>query len=456
MTVVDALPRELPRRLRRRARLVGFQMERVDDHARNPELGLDLDQPEHLAELYERLGHSAHDEQVRELVRRAIRPVAGGMPTGSGGLAFQHNLPAPGTFTEDSDAFFRNTERNDIPQQSVAYPGLGGGHVDNRILNVGVLAGLRLVAKLTLTVAGAGTCTSTYQWPWNALKKVGLNVNGQTGIISAEGMDLRARRQRVYRNPREEIVAAPATDVGTTGLAGVGNPVPGVIANGTYNCVLIYDLPITHDDYNLVGALYAQSDQNTFTWFFEAAGAADLFTLAGGSTATLTGTIFPTITVYDIPTGDTQQGRQVLLPNMAWLHGFLSSNQPFANQGDVPVSLIRTAGQLLATYTYIDNGGAAQIDPLAVTELRFQYGGNRRPRVFNPPEQLIEKNVHDYNGKIKPGYLVLDNEVDNPVRDLVYPKGVTELQVVAVIPNTITVNGNAHAHYVEDTMFPGR
>jgi len=453
----NQVTRELPRRLRRRARLTHFSMRRAGEPDRDPFYGLDLRRPSHLAEAYHRLGHDPRrDRAIARLIERAIPPVAGGMPTGSGGLAFQHNLPAPGSFVEDSDAFFRNTERNDIPQQSVAYPGLGGGAVDNRIPNVGVLAGIRLIAKLTLTVGATGTCTSTYQWPWNALKRVALNVNGQTGIISAEGGDLRTRRQRVYRNPREELVAAPATDVGMTGAAGVGNPVPGTIATGTYNVVLIYDIPITHDDYNLVGGLYAQSDQNTFTWRFEAAAASDLFTLAGGNVTTLTGTIFPTITVYDIPVGDTQQGRKVLLPNMQWLHGFLASNQPFSNQGEVPISLIRTAGQLLATYAYIDNGGATQIDPLSLTEIRFQYGGNRRPRVFNPPEQIIEKNVHDYNGRLRPGYVLLDNEVDNPVRDLVYPKGVTELQIVGVIPTTVTVNANARAHYVEETMFPGR
>ena len=106
----------------------------------------------------------------------------------------------------------------------------------------------------------------------------------------------------------------------------------------------------------------------------------------------------------------------------------------------------------------MDNGGAAVIDPAALSELRFQYGGNRRPRVWNPTAQILEKNVHDYNGRIlKPaGFVVIDNEVDNPVRDLVYPKGVTELQVVAVIPAGTTLNANAHAHAVEETMFPGQ
>ena len=109
-------------------------------------------------------------------------------------------------------------------------------------------------------------------------------------------MDLRARKQRIYRNPRDPVTSAPASDTAASSAplnaaSSVGDPVPGVIANGTYSVQLAYDIPITHDDYNLIGALYAQSDSNAFFWRFEAAAAADLFTLAGGTTATLTGTL---------------------------------------------------------------------------------------------------------------------------------------------------------------------
>jgi hypothetical protein len=388
---------------------------------------------------------------VRCLVERGIAPLGGGMPVGASGMAFMHNVPAEGQFIENTDAFFRNTERNDIPQPPTPFPAFGSP-ADYRIPNVGVLSGIRAVIKLTLVVAGAGTCTSTYQWPWNTAKRISVNANGQTQIVSAEGLDMRARRQRFFRNPKDVVAVAPATDTTTI------DPVPAVIANGTYAVVLIYDVPITHDDYNMAGALFAQSDQNSLQWRIEAAAQSDLFTLAGGSTATLTGTVYWMVTVFDIPSENTSSGRTVLLPDMSWIHGFLASNQPYSNTGEVNVALIRTTGQLLCTYLYLDNGGTTVIDPLALTEIRFQYGGNRRPRTFNPPEQLVEKNGHDYNGRILPraGYILLDNEVDNPVRDLVLPKGVTELQIVVSIATGTALNANAHAHFAEETMFKGR
>jgi hypothetical protein len=428
--------------------LTSVRIERVDEGPVEPYAV--LSESGQLRELYRLAGADPeNDPAVRELVAKGIPPAAGGA-TGLQGAAFMHNLPPEGSYVMDTDAFFVETERNDVPQEQKALSGLGAAPIDQRIPNNGVLAWVRIVFKGSLVVAGAGTCTSTYQWPWNLIKRFNLNANGQTSLISCEGMDLRARRQRIYRNPRDHVSSAPATDTTTI------DPNPGVIANGTYSVVLVWDVPIVHDAYTLTGPLYAQSDQVYLGWRITPAATAELFTLAGGSTAALTGTFHTTNTFFDIPFADTQQGRKVLVPDLQWLHGLLSSDQPFSNNGEVRTPFIRTAGQLLSYSWYLDNGGAAQIEPLALSEVRFEYGGNRRPRVYNPVEQLIEKNSQDYNGRVKPGYGVLDFEVDNPRRDLVYPKGVTELQLVAVIPSSITPNANAHVHFVEETLFAGR
>ena len=417
--------------------------QRIEDARRH---GVDVDDPENLAWLRD---------------QSWLPPLRGGMPTGVTGLAFVHNLPPAGSYVEDTPTFFRTTERNDIPQAAQAYPGLGGNPADFRIPNVGVLGTIRVQQNLSLVVGGPGTVTANYPFPWNAGgKRFGLNINGQTSIISCEGRDLRARRQRYYRCPKEQV-SSTQTGVGMDGPT--GDPRPGTIANGTYAVTLVYDLPIPHDDYNLAGVVYAQSDQNALAWRLEPPAQSDLFTVNAGGTVALTGTVFWTTTIYDIPFGDTQDGRKVLLPDMSWIHGLLGFNQNLQNNGEVQVALIRTAGQLLCTYIYLDNGGAASIDPAALVEIRMQYGGNRRPRTYNPPTILLEKNAHDYNGRIlsestagSGGYFLLDNEVDNPVRDLVVPKGVTELYVVVNIPNSVVLNANAHAHVAEETMFKGR
>jgi hypothetical protein len=390
-------------------------------------------------------------EVLEEMVARGAMPMRGGA-TGMDGAAFMHNLPPEGSYAMDSDLFFSQTERNDVPQGQTAFPGLGGAPFDTRLSNVGVLANVRIIFEGSLVVTTAtGTCTATYQWPHNVMKRFSLSANGQTSLLSAEGMDLRARNQRIYRNPRDPITTATQTNE-------FGDPQAGGITAGTYPVYLVWDVPIVHDMYTLTGALFAQSDQIYLSWRFTPAAVAELFTLTGTAAATLTGTIKSTTTFFDVPYADSNQGRKVLIPDLQWLHGFVSSDLNFANTGDVKAPFIRTSGELLAYYAYLDNGGAAVIDPTALNEIRFEYGGNRKPRVHAPPQTLLYKNVLDYNGRILPkaGYSIFDFESDNPSRDLVFPKGVTELQTVYNIAAGTTINGNAHVHFVEEALFAGR
>lgn len=425
--------------------LVAAYMERVQE---GPAINPILSESGQLAELYRILGHDPDDPAYRQLVDAGFPPMAGGA-TGQQASAYMANLPSEGTFVMNPEQFAVETERNDMPLETKAITALGGSPIDLRIPNIGILSTIRLIVKGTLVVAGGGTCTSTYQWPWNLLDRATVNLQGQTSLFSCQGLDLRQRRNRLYRNPKEDVSTAPAV------VAATGDPSPGVIANGSYSVVLVYDIPIVHDPYTLVGAVYAQSDAVYLNWRIQLASTAQLFTLAGGSTATFTGNIDTTITFYDIPFSDTQQGRRVLLPDLRWLHSVISSDKPFANTGDVDTELIRTAGQLLSVAMYLDNGGAAQIDAAVLSRLQFMYGGNRIPRSFAPIEMLLEKNVQDYNGRVRPGWVILDFEVDNPRRELVYPKGVTELKLRATVPSGTTINANAKTHVVSETLFAG-
>jgi hypothetical protein len=382
---------------------------------------------------------------------------ASGVPTnalGIGGASFLRNLPAQGAYAVNEAAFNAETERNDVALQPVNFTGLGGAPMDLRIPNNGILTNVRLVFDGTLTVSATGTTTSGYQFPWNApWKLVTLNANGQTSLISAEGMDLRMRRQRIWRNPKDDITISPAI------VAGSADPAPAAIASGAQRVRITVDIPIVHDDSTLIGALFAQSDQNNLSVRISPAAVTDLFTLAGGAPApTFTGTIAATATFYDIPMMPVNGVDQVIVPNLAWLHGYLAGDYQYANTGNVRAPFIRTAGQLLAYGFYIDNGGQTQIDVggAAVTEVRFGYGGNRKPRVLNPPAVGLEKQGRDYNGLLRPGWWLWDFEIDNPQRDLVYPKGVTELAVEVNIAQGTTINANARIHFVEDTLFTGR
>jgi hypothetical protein len=397
---------------------------------------------------WERAGHDPHDPKVRDAILRGIAP-AGGGATGRTAVSYARNLPPEGAYVMDPAQFAQWTERNDMPLETRTLTGLGAAPIQQRISNVGVLAALRIVFTGSVVVSGGGTITATYQWPWNVIKRYSLNVNGQTQILNCEGSDLRARRQRIFRNPVEHLMGAtPAIDA-------TGNANPGVISNGTYAVKLIYDIPIAHDMLTLVGSLYSQSDQIYLQQNITPGAQAELFTAAGGSTVALTGTFATSLLFYEIP---VDAKGMVLLPDMRWLHGYFYSDANLLNTGVTDVALVRAAGQLTSVGVLLDNGGAATIDPLALNAIQFGYGGNQVPRRYAPTEQLLEKNQQDYNGTVKPAgrYFYLDFEADNPTRDSVYPKGVTELKVSVDIPSGTSLNANAHAHVAYETLYAGR
>lgn len=410
-----------------------------------------------LAKAWAQAGWNPQDANVKDFIERGMPPIAGGAQ-GLNPAVFMNNAPPPGTYQIDQNGFDQQTERNDVPQPSVTWPGLGQ-RIDQRIINVGVLANIRLNFLGSVVVAGGGSVTSLYPFPYNLFKEVVINANGGSAIIDCQGLDLRARRNVFSGNAADTALlnTAPGMDTTATIAAAspyrpIGKQFPGVIANGTYNINFVLDISIAHSMKSLIGALFAQSDQTYLNWIINTAQNSDVWTLAGGSTATLTGTIFPELTFFSIPSFNAQNGRVVVLPaGVQWLHELIGSDFFFSNTGDVIVPLTRTNGQLRRIYSYIDNGGAAQIAPTALNNIRWNYGGNQTPRNYLPMH-LIQSNELAYNGVIDPGYMILDFERENVARDVVYPRGLAELDEIYNVASGTTVNANAHVHTVLETL----
>jgi hypothetical protein len=310
------------------------------------------------------------------------------------------------------------------------------------VQNVGVLSMLRLYCSLSLTVSGTGAVTALQGFPYALIKRLALNINGQTSIIAATGAGLRARRQRLFRNATDTIENAPAV---------------GTIANGTYTVAFMIDVPVSHDMLTGIGWILAQNPSTGITVDISWANSSDVFTIASGGAVALTGTVYPMMTTFAV--GQAAAGNQAVtvVPDLTVFHGLIENDAVIAAAGIVQAPLIRTAGQLVNYFFNLNNGGAAEIAPSALSEIQFRYGGNRQPRVYNPPQQLIEKNQQDYNGLVIVRSLThtyLDFEVDNPVRDLFIPEALVELLAQVTIPNSVTVNAGAKFHYGEETLYP--
>jgi hypothetical protein len=112
---------------------------------------------------------------------------------------------------------------------------------------------------------------------------------------------------------------------------------------------------------------------------------------------------------------------------------------------------------LLAYTLSIMNGEAAEISPTSWGQFILEYGGNKKPLVWQPPLNLLEENEDDYNGALEPGgihYLCIDNEKDNPTRDLWIPEALVELRSSVTIPSSVTVNEGAYLLYSQETLYP--
>lgn len=391
---------------------------------------------------------------VQRMIERGIGPVSARMPTGMDGAAFMTNLPPEGTYAMNTQVFSENTERNDVPMKTETYPGFGGTALDIPIAKVGILSGVQIAVEATLKTGGEkGTITPTFRWPWGLFKKIALTANGQTSLISPSGLDCRARHSRIYRNPRDPITVAPSTDEH-------GDPTLETIERGKeFSVFCIYELPIVHDWYSITGSLFMQSDQTYAALHLEMPSLAELFTTTESATVELVEPVIKvTTTTFDVPFTQTSKGRVLLVPDLQWLHGFITNTKNYANNGDVEVPLVRVSGELLALYFYVQNGASAIIKPSTWEKLRMEYGANRIPRNYNPVQHLLYKNADDYNGLIMPeaGYVVLDFEADNPSRDLVFPKGVTELKVVPTILSSVEIKANSAVQFAEEALFSGR
>jgi hypothetical protein len=402
---------------------------------------------------WEVAGHDVEAPHVADMIDRGIEPVRGAMPTGASGAAFMSNLPPAGTFAMNTEVFSKNTERNDVPQKTETYPGFGATAIDVPIAKVGILSGCQIAISGTIKTGASGTVTPTFRWPWGLLRRIGLTANGQTSLISPSGLDVRARHSRVYRNPRDPITVAPSVD-------GYGDPTLAALSASTeYSVFCIYELPIVHDWYSLTGSLFMQSDQTYAALHLEMPSLEELFTVAGGGTVEFKNAkIDITTTTFDVPFATTSNGQVMLVPNLEWLHGFITNEKQYSNTGDVEVPLVRVSGELLALYLYAQNGRNAIIKPATWERFRMEYGANRTPRNFKPVQMLLQKNADDYNGLLLPevGYVCLDFEADNPSRDLVFPKGVTELKVVPTISVSVSLNANSAIQFAEEALFAGR
>jgi hypothetical protein len=348
---------------------------------------------------------------------------------------------------QNAQLFAELTERQQMPQASQAFAGLAKGQ---RLIieKVGVCARIRLLVKLTFTPKEEEKAIANPGFPYRLIREIALQANGVTGIIDCSGPMLHARRMRVYRNPASKVFKSPKTGV--------------KLKKESQEVVFVIEIPIAHDMLSLIGALLAQNEETQLAVQINWASEEEVFSGSGG-VEKLEGEVFWSTTVFSI--GSTVQGNNELtvLPDLSAFHGLIETQTPLTGTGKRRAELVRTAGQLLAITAGILNkaSGSEQLAPTSWETFALEYGGNKDPLVWGSGaaniRELVEENADDFNGEITGGegleLVAIDQERDNPTRDLIVPQSLTELRAVIGVPGSFSPS-NALILTSQETLYP--
>lgn len=338
--------------------------------------------------------------------------------------------------------FAEITERQEMPQNEVKFPGFGK-KVRFEIEKVGCIARCRFVVLLKFKTSAAGTGTLLPGWPFKLISSIALQTNGVTGILSARGVTYEARKARIFRNPAHKAQEYPA----------VGN----LEKSKSYSIRYVVEVPITHDMLSLLGILLAQNEQTQLSLVVEFSSEAELVTYTeSGKLETVEGAIEWKTTTFSIGETVIEGKNVVVLPDLSAYHGLIDEKVPVISH-EVKSPLIRTAGQLLCYTVTVMNGEATNINPASFTQFIQEYGGNKKPLVWQPPIELLAENEDDYNGPLEPGgmnFLAIDNEKDNPTRDLWIPEALVELRSSTTISAAVNLETTAYEIYSQETLYP--
>lgn len=381
-----------------------------------------------------------HGRHAIEMPDGRVIPHVAGAAVGTGAET-STNIPAV-PFVIDPGGFAALTSKNVVTPRTVNHPE-PGGFFNVQLPPDGILSKLLIHFRGTITVATAAA-TSGPRFPYGLLGNFQLGVNGQNDLWYCDGLDLHGLRFTRYPSYDEAVDQYP-------GSVGGGDS----IAVGTYDVHLTWEVPIAMDDTSLIGSLYAQSAATSIQARLATALNAQLFSANPGN-VTIDGQWSVSTTWFDIPVGE--DGR-LIIPDLSVLHGFNAVDYPFASTGEARVELVRNAGQLSRLFVAVQSSDANRLSALPaaaatkeITDLRLEYGGNRRPYVFNPASTLLAINNQHYGAPVPYDRLVLDFVKENPARDRVLLQGVTEFSVVPTVGAGVTVT-NGKVRVVQETLY---
>lgn len=387
-------------------------------------------------------------------------PAATARPAAASAATLQGQLVPSNAI--DPARFFQRTRRKRYFEYSRQWAGFGGVEVAE-LRKSDILSALHIRFSGTLSVThNTGTVASTLRWPYDLLRAVKFTANGQSNLINVSGLKLKAREimansDALDRGIPQSINGATVQN-GTLALAseswGVGAGAT-AIATGNYSVELYWRVPVSEDDKDLSGAVFAQTSATDLTLQLEWGSVAQLFTITGNDTVTMTGTVIIEAEKYSIPV----DSGMMVIPDLSLFHSMIQTTVGGQiQQGDNELRLIgQGAGRSLLRVFYQTWNGNAPATPLPATAANYgpqgwRYGTNETPEYFPDGRSLREWNERTYGSDIGAvyGFLCHDFATTWAFRDVVDQGATSDLRLYLNIAAALT---SPAVEYVQETVF---
>jgi hypothetical protein len=373
----------------------------------------------------------------------------------------------------DPQAFFQGTRRRRLPLAEATnrtWSGLGGSE-SVTLQRAGIISELHV--RVTGTIVVPASTAPTFRWPYDLLKRVELNANGQARLLSMSGAKLKAFT--MFRNNVSSDRGVVQTFAGvarTQGTLAQNSDAwgfgPGTSpAAATYQFDLTYEIPIAFNTESLVGAIFAQTSSTAFELKLEWATMSDLFSVQGAFVAptSINANYSVTATSYSVPYAAGEGGQNVaVLPDLTMFHQLaeVPHTQLAAGNNEIRLAgqgpgrqLMRILGQTWSNQTTY---GVGLPTPLAITDANYQgigyrYGTNDTPEYY--AGSIIRRiNEYDYNcdlGSLH-GFYVLDFATKFALRDSIDEGMASELRIAQDHPTSLVLT-NPRLEYVQEILF---
>ena len=361
-------------------------------------------------------------------------------------------------------AFYAATRRNRFTQRS-ATSWSGVGTTENVTLRqAGVITQLIVRVKGTLAVGTADVTSMSREWPHNLVKKFQVSANGQSNLISADGLSMKVHE--FTSNPKindrgiSHYTGATAYTQGNLCLAsenwGTGSSYvlgPGHTPGGTdtYTIDVSYIIPIAFNQITLAGAIFAQTSATNLNLEIQWNTQAALLTI-GSAALTWTMTYAVDAITYSIP----EIGGQRVIPDLSLFHQLSQFRQGGLTSGSNEIDLpgVGVGRQLMRVWGNCYSSSA----PLAVNDtnyssFRWMYGGNATPEVWSTGGDMRQANERltgcDIGGTPW-GIYLFDFCSDFALRDSVDEGMTANLRIVPELASSPTTG---YAMTTQETLF---